>query len=130
MAEGLLRNFDITNGVNILRLICGLFFIPHVVAKFTEPATLNFFKEAEFNPPAIWMYIDAAIEILLSIGLVLAIYTPQVALLAAAHLFVAAVADWKVARRWIWVAGGVEYPLFSMLCCFALTLLTWRNEFY
>ena len=51
------RNFDLTNGVNILRLICGLFFIPHIVGKFTEPATLNFFKAAKFNPPATWMYV-------------------------------------------------------------------------
>ena len=28
------ENFDLTNGLNILRLICGLFFIPHIVAKF------------------------------------------------------------------------------------------------
>ena len=77
--ESLLRNFDVTNGVNVLRLMCGLFFIPHVVGKFTEPAT--------------WMYIAAAIEILLSIGLVFGIYTPYVGVIAAAHLFVAAVAD-------------------------------------
>jgi putative oxidoreductase len=127
MVESLLRNFDITDGFNVLRLICGLFFIPHVVGKFTEPATLNFFKEAKFNPPATWMYIAAAIEILLSIGLVFGIYTPYVAAVGAAHLFVAAVADWKVTKRWIWVAGGAEYPLFWMLCCVALTLLTWRN---
>jgi putative oxidoreductase len=42
--SGLAETFDITNGVVVLRLICGLFFIPHIVGKFTEPATLNFFK--------------------------------------------------------------------------------------
>ena len=52
--------FDLSNGVNILRLICGLFFIPHIVGKFTEPATLNFFKAAKFNPPATWMYVAGA----------------------------------------------------------------------
>ena len=30
--------FDLTNGLNVLRLICGLFFIPHIVGKFTELA--------------------------------------------------------------------------------------------
>ena len=44
--SGLAQTFDITNGVVVLRLICGLFFIPHIVGKFTEPATLNFFKTA------------------------------------------------------------------------------------
>ena len=72
--------------LNILRLICGLFFIPHIVGKFTEPATLNFFKAAKFNPPATWMYIAGTIETFLTIGLVFAIYTPYVAAVAAFHL--------------------------------------------
>lgn len=92
--------FDLSNGVNILRLICGLFFIPHIVGKFTEPATLNFFKAAKFNPPATWMYIAGAIETLLTIGLVSAIYTPY-ALVAAFHLFVVGAATHKVAGKWI-----------------------------
>jgi DoxX-like protein len=74
---GYLHNFDVSNGVNVLRLICGLVFIPHIVGKFTEPATLNFFKAAKFNPPATWMYIAGAIETLLTIGLVSAIYMPS-----------------------------------------------------
>jgi hypothetical protein len=52
---GYLHNFDFSNGVNVLRLICRLVFIPHIVGKFTEPATLNFFKAAKFNPLATWM---------------------------------------------------------------------------
>ena len=82
--SGLLHIFDLTNGVNILRLICGLFFIPHIVGKFTEPATLNFFKAAKFNPPATWMYVAGTIETVLTILLVFAIYTPYVAAIAAA----------------------------------------------
>jgi hypothetical protein len=76
--SGYWQHFDLSNGVNILRLICGLFFIPHIVGKFTEPATLNFFKAAKFNPPATWMYVAGGIETLLTIGLVFAIYTPYV----------------------------------------------------
>ena len=77
--SGLAQMFDLSNGVVILRLICGLFFIPHIVGKFTEPATLNFFKAAKFEPPATWMYIAGTIETFLTIGLVFAIYTPYVA---------------------------------------------------
>src|SRR5580658_3767257 len=98
--SGHMQNFDLTNGVVVLRLICGLFFIPHIVAKVTEPATLNFFKAAKFNPPAAWMYIAGAIETALTIGLVFAIYTPYVAVLAAFHLFVAAAATAKVSKKW------------------------------
>ncbi len=66
--SGYWHNFDLTDGVNILRLICGLFFIPHIVAKFTEPATLGFFKAAKFNPPATWMYVAGAVETVLTIA--------------------------------------------------------------
>ena len=74
--SGWAQNFDLTDGVNVLRLICGLFFIPHIVGKFTEPATLSFFKAAKFNPPATWMYIAGTIETVLTICLVFDIYTP------------------------------------------------------
>jgi putative oxidoreductase len=123
--SGLAHMFDLTNGVVILRLICGLFFIPHIVGKFTEPATLNFFKAAKFEPPATWMYIAGTIETFLTIALVFAIYTPYVAVLAGLHLLVAGAATWKVTRKWIWVIGGFEYCLFWALACFALALLTW-----
>src|ERR1700678_3624210 len=99
----LAQNFDLTNGINILRLICGLFFIPHVVGKFTEPATLNFFKAAKFNAAASWMDFGRTIEAFLTIGLVFAVYTPYVAVLAAFHLFVAGAATAKVSKKWIWV---------------------------
>ncbi len=123
--SGLAQLFDLTNGVVVLRLVCGLFFIPHIVGKFTEPATLNFFKAAKFRPPATWMYFAGTIEVFLTIGLVFAIYTPYVAALAAFHLLVAGTATYKVTRKWIWVIGGFEYGLFWALCCVALALLTW-----
>jgi hypothetical protein len=41
--SGYLQNFDLTHGINILRLICGLFFIPHIYAKFFVPEALGFF---------------------------------------------------------------------------------------
>ena len=117
--------FNLLDGTVILRLICALFFIPHVVGKFTEPATLNFFKAAKFNPPATWMYIAGSIETVLTILLVLGIYTPYVALIAAFHLFVAGAATWKVTKKWIWVIGGIEYCVFWMLTCVVLAMLTW-----
>src|ERR1700733_3761993 len=102
--SGYWQNFDLTNGINILRLICGLFFIPHIVGKFTEPATLNFFKAAKFNPPATWMYVAGTVETLLTIALVFAIYTPYVAVIAALHLLVAGAATHKKTQKG--VLGG------------------------
>ena len=66
--------FNLLNEFNILRIICALFFIPHIVGKFTVPATLEFFVKAGFKPPATWMYIAGTIETILCIGLFFGIY--------------------------------------------------------
>jgi uncharacterized membrane protein YphA (DoxX/SURF4 family) len=117
--------FNLLDGTVILRLTCALFFLPHVIGKFTEPATLNFFKAAKFNPAATWMYVAGSIETVLTILLLFGIYTPYVALIAAFHLLVAAAATYKVTRKWIWVIGGIEYCVFWMFACIALAMLTW-----
>jgi putative oxidoreductase len=117
--------FNLLNGIVILRLTIALHFIPHVVGKFTEPATLGFFKAAKFNPPATWMYVAGSIETVLTLLLFFDIYTPYVALIAAFHLLVAAAATYKVTKKWIWVVGGIEYCVFWMLTCIALAMLTW-----
>ena len=123
--SGIMQNFDLSNGVNILRLICGLFFIPHIVGKITVPATLEFFVKAGFKPPATWMYISGAIEVVLCIGMFFGIYLQYVAFIAFIHLLVAAAATYKVTKSWIWVIGGIEYCVFWMLACIVLAMLTW-----
>ena len=69
-AMSLADKFNLLNEFNILRIICAVFFIPHIVGKITVPATLEFFVKAGFKPPATWMYIAGAIETVLCIGLV------------------------------------------------------------
>jgi putative oxidoreductase len=119
-------NFDVSNGVVLLRLTCGLFFLPHLIGKFTSPASLDFFTAAKFKPPAVWMYIAGGIEAALTAGLVFDLYTPYVAVVAAFHLFVAANVMYKLNRKWLWVIGGIEFCVFWILCCISLALLTWR----
>ena len=114
--------FNLLEPFNLLRIICALFFIPHIVGKITVPATLEFFKKAGFKPPATWMYIAGTIETVLTIGLLFDIYTRTVAAVAFIHLLVAGVATYKVTRSWIWVIGGIEYCVFWALCCLVLVL--------
>lgn len=123
--SSLTQNFDLTNAFNVLRIICGLFFIPHIVGKITVPATLEFFVKAGFQPPATWMYIAGAIETVLTIGLVFGILTPYVAAIATIHLLVAAAATYKVTKSWIWVIGGIEYCVFWALCCLVVAMHAW-----
>jgi putative oxidoreductase len=120
--SALVNLFNFHDEVAILRIICGLFFIPHIVGKFFVPAALQFFIAAKFRPPALWMYVAAVVEIALAIGLIFGLYTVWVAWIAAAHLFVAAVAIYRVTGKWLWNIGGCEFALFWAICCVVVAL--------
>ena len=120
------KNFDLTEGSNILRIICALFFVPHIVGKITVPATLEFFVKAGFKPPATWMYIAGTIETVLATCLLFGIYTQYVAAIAFVHLLVAGAATYKVTKSWIWVIGGIEYCVFWAICCLVVAMHAWH----
>jgi putative oxidoreductase len=115
--------FNLLNEFNILRIICGAFFIPHIYAKFFVPAALGFFVAAKFRPPAFWMYTAGAIETALAIGLILGIATSYVAWVAAFHLGVAAIGVYRVSGgKWLWNIGGYEYCLFWAIGCVVVAM--------
>jgi len=126
--SGYWENFDLTQGINILRLICGLFFIPHIYAKFFEPAALGFFVAAKFNPPKFWMYTACVIETVLTIGLIFVILPGFAAAIACLHMLVATVGVYKVTGKWLWNIGGCEYCLFWAICCLIVAMY-YRAEF-
>jgi putative oxidoreductase len=122
----LTRSFDLTDGFNILRIVCGLFFIPHLVVKFrNQDFVKDFMTKVGLRPPIAWLYAAFVIETISTVGLVLNLYTAYVALLAGAFLLVAAWASWKISDgKWIWNFGGGEYPLFWAICCFVVAMQT------
>ena len=121
--SGSFLDFDLTNGLTILRIICGAFFIPHIYAKFFVPEALAFFVAAKFNPPKFWLYAACVIETILAICLILGIFTFYAGLVAALHLMVAAVAVHRVTGgKWLWNIGGSEYCVFWAICC-AITVM-------
>ena len=110
--------FDVTDGYAVLRVLCGAFFIPHVVGKITaREASVAFFKLAGLNPPQFWSYAAMAIEIVLAVCLVLGILTVYAAYLACLYLLIAAAVNFGVSRKWLWHIGGSEWPVFWALCC-------------
>lgn len=104
--------FNLFNEMNILRIICGFFFIPHIYAKFMVPEALGFFVAAKFNAPKAWMYTACVIDIFLAAGLIFGIYTSWVAAATAVYMLIIAGAIWKVTGKWLWNIGGLEYGLF------------------
>ena len=117
-------SFDLTDGANVLRILCGLFLIPHLVVKFkNQDFVKGFMAKAGLNPPIAWLYGAFAIEIVATIGLVLDIWTVYAAVLAGVFLLVAAWASYRVSQgKWMWNFGGAEYPLFWAICCFVVAI--------
>lgn len=120
------QSFDLTNGVNVLRLLCGLFLVPHLIVKFrNQDFVKGFMTQAGLKPPTAWLYAAFAIEIVAGAGLIFDIYTAYAAVLAGVFLIVAAWASWMVSEgKWMWNFGGAEYPLFWAISCFALAMLS------
>src|SRR3974390_2169511 len=112
----LAANFNLFHEYNILRLICGLFLIPHLYAKFYVPAALGFFVAAGFKPPKFWMYLAGGIEAVLAGTLILGIYVAIAGAIAAIHLLVATVGVYRVTGKYLWNIGGYEFCLFWAIC--------------
>ncbi|GLH80645.1 hypothetical protein SSBR45G_55540 [Bradyrhizobium sp. SSBR45G] len=125
------ENFDLSNGLNILRIICGLFLFPHVAGKFAagavSAATAGFFAKAGFHPPEVWVVIAAASETAAGIALVLGICT-RFAALGATALLLFAVYALQVVKGfgWTWNTGGYEYPVFWAITSLAVAIEAWK----
>jgi putative oxidoreductase len=125
------ENFDLSNGLNVIRIVCGLFMFPHVMGKFAagtvSAATAGFFAKAGFHPPELWVYIAAVCETAAGMALVLGICTRFAALGAAAVLLLA-VYSLQVVKGfgWTWNTGGYEYPVFWALTSMAVAIEAWK----
>ncbi len=105
----------------VLRLVCGLFFVPHIVGKFTaRDASLNFFRAAGLRPAEAWRWVAMLVEVVLVLLLILGIDTHIVGFISCAYLLIATGAVIKVSKKWLWHLGGCEYPLFWAICCAVL----------
>jgi putative oxidoreductase len=122
--SGYFQNFDLTDEFNILRIVCGLFLVPHLYAKATNlELMVGVYRDFRLYPPRAWIFACMTMEVIGSIGLVFAIYTRYVAILIAAFLFVAAWAVWRFSKgKWLWNIGGYEYPVFWAICCIVVAM--------
>ncbi len=100
--------------ISILRIACGLFFVPHIWGKLQfPPPVVEFFEQAGLKPAKAFMLLGCAVEAIAAAALVFNLFTPVAALLGAASLAVATVCLYRVRGfLWIWNNGGFEFPLF------------------
>jgi putative oxidoreductase len=110
--------------IDLLRLACGLFFLPHILAKiFNRPVTLGFFEAAGFRPAATAMAFALAIELAVAFAFIAGFRVDLAGWLGAAFLTVAALAVAKVSRgKWLWNLGGAEYCVFWAIACVVVAL--------
>jgi putative oxidoreductase len=119
----LAQNFDFTRGDTIVRLIAGMFLIPHVYSKLVGPGTVGFFKAAGFKPPEFWMYVACVIEASVAVSFLSDMYARYFGLLGAVHLLIAGAAVYRVNKgKWLWNFGGYEYCVFWAACCLAVAI--------
>lgn len=117
-------HFDLTDGFNILRLMCGLFLLPHFYAKASNlEFTYKIYRDFRLYPPKAWVFACMVIEVFCAIGMVFAFWTRYVASLEAVFLLVAAWAVWRYSQgKWLWNIGGYEYCLFWAICCIVVAM--------
>lgn len=118
------HHFDVSDEANILRLICGLFLLPHFYAKASDlPLAYKLYEDFRLTPPKAWVFACLTVEIVCAIGMVFAIETRYVAAIEVAFLAVAAWAVWRHSGgKWLWMTGGFEYCLFWAICCFVVAM--------
>ena len=125
------ENFDLTNGYNVLRIICGAFLIPHIAGKFAagglSAGIVGFFAKAGFQPPEVWVVIAAASEIVAAITMILGICTRFAGIGTFALLLVTVYALQVVKGfGWTWNTGGYEYPVFWAITSLMVAIDAWK----
>ncbi|MBS1228345.1 MAG: hypothetical protein H6R17_1622 [Proteobacteria bacterium] len=122
--------FDLTDPIVVIRILCGLLFVPHILFKLNGmDGAAAFFAKAGFSPAMPIVVLALIAETTAAIGLVFGILTKWSGLLSAAVLAGAtqAVLSTKGAV-WLWNLGGIEYNVFWCALSLILAANAWRDE--
>lgn len=117
-------NFDFHNGFVLLRIVIGVFLIPHAIGKvkYRVPVT-GFFETAGLKPAPLFVTFGLVFEVIAAAALILGVFTQIFAALTCVFMLVAAAANHKVCKgKWLWNIGGSEYPVFWALCAAIVAL--------
>jgi putative oxidoreductase len=108
-----------------VRVVCGLFFLPHTIAKLRNVDRASvLFDKVGLRPPRFFVVLATVMEVVAAIGLVTGL-CPRLAALIATTVLV--VASYAIARNhglmWRWQHPGVEYMLFWAIICLCVGFL-------
>ncbi|WP_170149570.1 DoxX family protein [Rhodoplanes roseus] len=123
------KDFDLTNPAVVVRLLAGLFYIPHILFKLIGfSGSLVAFGKMGFTPPLLWVSLAILTETICAVGLTLNLYTRYVALMSAGTMALAIYGTVAVkGANWMWNFGGVEYLAFWGIVSVALAVSAWKD---
>ncbi|MFT4182323.1 MAG: DoxX family membrane protein [Rhizobium sp.] len=105
--------------VDWLRILCGIWFVPHLIGKSLhfEKAGATF-EAAGFRPGTLFVGLTVVAEGLAAVGLIFSIYPGVAAILGALVLAGAGYAVLRInGMNWRWQKMGPEYPIFWAFVC-------------
>jgi putative oxidoreductase len=123
------KDFDLTNPIVVVRLMAGLFYVPHVLFKLMGfSASVAAFGKMGFDPPLYWLLLAIVTETICAIGLTLNLYTRYIGLMSAGTMALAVYGTFATKGvHWMWNFGGVEYLVFWGVASLALAIYAWKE---
>ncbi len=114
--------FAPARAMNLVRILAGLFYAPHVYQKLSGiDGSLAFFEKAGLTPAPLFLGLALLCESLSLVCLV-------GGLLSAGCMVVAAYAIFATKGvHWYWAQGGVEYLVFWGVASLAIALDAWQR---
>jgi putative oxidoreductase len=108
-----------------VRIVCGVFFLPHTIAKLRDIDHASvLFDKVGFRPPRPFVVLTTVMELIAAFGLISGLY-PRVAAVVAATVLLGAA--YAIARNhtlmWRWQHPGIEYMLFWAIVCLLVGFL-------
>lgn len=115
--------------MNMVRILLGLFYTPHIYQKLSGiDASLIFFAKAGLEPAPLFLGLSIICESLALVTLVGGFFTRWTALMSASCMAVAAYATFATKGiNWYWARGGVEYLVLWGLLSLAVSADAWRR---
>jgi putative oxidoreductase len=107
------------DALTALRILCGLWFLPHIIGKLRNiERAAPTFEKVGFRPGRTFVYLTVTMEVIAAIGLVAGIFEKVAAALAVLVLLGASYAVLRMnGFNWRWQKQGPEFMIFWACAC-------------
>ncbi len=123
------KAFDLTQPLNVIRIVAGLFYAPHILFKlFGMGGALAFFAKAGLVPAPFFVGLALVVETIAGVSLLFGLYLRWTGIMSAGCMAVAAYAVFATKGvGWLWNLGGVEYLVMWAIISLAISYNAWNE---